>query len=180
LRYFVNVFNGWCWFVNLGRDTDATWRSLSTLCRERGWSMRRAIYELQNGLPYRTFPPGHTINWHMVVAQTFDPDAVTIVVDGPEVLNTVTVAVEVMPPAPTDADEVPAAVASAQWAFDTTHHLLAKNRIPKGITQAKLASLLEIEAQKAVKTGQIRRALKASYLENQLSNWGIWPLKSSK
>ena len=49
------------------RDKDATWRSLGTLCRGRGWSKRRLLHELQHGLPYRTIeplPPGRTINWH--------------------------------------------------------------------------------------------------------------------
>ena len=48
------------------RDKDATWRSLSTHCRALGWSKPRAVYELQNGLPYRTIPPGHEheIDWH--------------------------------------------------------------------------------------------------------------------
>ena len=31
-----------------------------------------------------------------------------------------------------------------------------------------------------MKAGQIKRVLKASYLENQLVPWGIWPLSSSK
>jgi hypothetical protein len=48
------------------RDKDVTWRSLGTLCRERDWSKPRAIYELQNGLRFRTIPPGHEpkIDWH--------------------------------------------------------------------------------------------------------------------
>jgi hypothetical protein len=50
-----------------GRDKDATWCSLSTHCRALGWSKARAIYELQNGLCYRTVPPpppGCVIDWH--------------------------------------------------------------------------------------------------------------------
>ena len=46
------------------RDTDATWCSTDILCRALGWSKRRLLHELQNGLPYRTFPPGRTIDWH--------------------------------------------------------------------------------------------------------------------
>jgi hypothetical protein len=56
--------NGSKAFVVTGRDTNATWRSLSTLCHERDWSKPRALFELQNGLRYRTVPPGHTIDWH--------------------------------------------------------------------------------------------------------------------
>jgi hypothetical protein len=48
------------------------------------------------------------------------------------------------------------------------------------MTKAELARLLEAEAQKAVKAGQLARALKASYLENQLTPWGIWPLSAFK
>jgi hypothetical protein len=40
------------------------WRSLGALCREFDWSQPRLLYELQNGLPYRTFPPGHVIDWY--------------------------------------------------------------------------------------------------------------------
>src|SRR5262245_21281806 len=97
LNYFALIINGSSSLVKPRRDTNATWRS-GALCREWGWSYRRLLHELRQGLPYRTFPPGYTVNWHAVVAQTFDPEAVPIVVDGPEVLNTVTVAVEVQPP----------------------------------------------------------------------------------
>src|SRR5262245_56023056 len=44
----------------------ARWRSLAIHCRERGWSKARAIYELQNGLPYRfvpPLPPGCSVVW---------------------------------------------------------------------------------------------------------------------
>ena len=39
------------------RDKDATWHSPGALCRERGWTPARLVYELQNGLPYRRIPP---------------------------------------------------------------------------------------------------------------------------
>src|SRR6266436_6941655 len=41
----------------------ATWRSAGALCREFDWSKRRLIYELENGLSYRTIPPGWMIDW---------------------------------------------------------------------------------------------------------------------
>ena len=44
--------------------------------------------------------------------------------------------------------------------------------------KSELARLLEAEGEKAVKVGKPARALKASYLENQLVPWGIWPLSS--
>jgi hypothetical protein len=60
----VLIFNGSGLLVATGRDMDATWRTLGTLCRERDWSRRRLIQELQGGLRYRSIPPGHTIDWH--------------------------------------------------------------------------------------------------------------------
>jgi hypothetical protein len=69
---------------------------------------------------------------------------------------------------------------TAQWAFTTTSRLRNEDRIPKGATKADLARLLAAETPAAVKAGQLGRSLKASYLENQLSAWGIWPLKSFK
>jgi len=69
-----------------------------------------------------------------------------------------------------------AASASAEWAFATTRRLQTESKIPEGATKAELARLLEGEAQKAAKAGQLSHALKASYLENQLVPWGIWPL----
>jgi hypothetical protein len=190
------------WFVNgsealaqSGRDKDATWRSLSTHCRALGWSKSRALYELQQGLPYRTvppLPPGYSIDWrnsnvtHSLNVETGDLMLILGVFGGPGLgFDTLTVSIEVL--SPTDA-EVPSPSADApeatpvspsvQWATATTRTLRAQNKIPKGARKADLARLLEAEAQKAVKTGQISRALKASYLEDQLVPWGIWPLSS--
>lgn len=75
-----------------------------------------------------------------------------------------------------------AATPSAKWAATTTRRLLAEGRIPEDAKKkkAKLASLLEAEAREAVKRGQLSRALKASYMEDQLGPWGIWPLSSLK
>ena len=47
----------------IGRDKDATWRTTATLCRELDWGRQRLIYELENGLPSRTVPPGRVIDW---------------------------------------------------------------------------------------------------------------------
>jgi hypothetical protein len=73
-----------------------------------------------------------------------------------------------------------AAIASVQWAIVTTRRLRNERKIPEGVTKAELGRLLQIEAQKAVKAGQISHALRASYLEDQLAPWGIWPLSSFK
>ena len=69
-----------------------------------------------------------------------------------------------------------AASASVKWAIATTRRLRDERKIPKGVKKAALARLLGNEAQRAVKAGQLTRTLKASYLENQLEAWGIWPL----
>jgi len=105
------------------RDKDATWRSLGILCRERGWSKSRALHELQNGLPYQTVPPlpsGRSIDWRNPnVAYGLNVETVdlTLVLGafGGGVLgcDTLTVSIEVLPPAaPTDA-ELPAPSATA-------------------------------------------------------------------
>ena len=83
---------------------DATWRSLAILCRERGWAKSRALYELQNGLPYRTFPPGHVIDWHKpsvtssLNAETGEVVLLGGLVEGVVGLDTLTVSLEVLPP----------------------------------------------------------------------------------
>jgi len=77
--------------------------------------------------------------------------------------------------------QAPTASASAQWAADTIRRLRKKRKILEDVKkQSELALILEAESEKAVKAGQLRRALKASYLENELKNWGIWPLSSFK
>jgi hypothetical protein len=188
LRYFASVFNGSCWLVVTGRDNDATWRTLGTLCRERDWSRPRLVHELQNGLPYRTVPPRHTVDWHDPnVLRSLDIEASTVTLmrgvfvaeaEAGDVFSfdTLTVGVEVLPPSdvevlpPADVEVLPPADVevpspSIQWVRATVRTLRDKKKIPEGIRKADLARLLEGEAQKAVKAGQISRALKASYIE---------------
>jgi hypothetical protein len=188
------------------RDTDATWRSLGIVCRERGWSESRALHELQNGLPYQTVPPlpsGRSIDWHdpMVAyglnVETGDVTLTLGVFGGPGLgFDTLTVSVEVLAAddaevaaAPTDtppaAQALPAAdapLASAQWAAVTVRAMLGEDKLPDEARKTKrgLARLLEAEAKAAVRAGRLGRALRASYLENQLEAWGIWPLSSIK
>ena len=110
----------------IGRDTDATWRSLGTLCRERDWSKPRLVHELQNGPPYQTIPPGHTINWRDPnVLSSLDVDASTVTILPVRPANErideygnvieprfpITIGVEVMPP--TDAPPAPSPPAAA-------------------------------------------------------------------
>ena len=98
------------------RDMNVTWRSAGALCRDRDWSKRRLLHELQHGLPYRTIPPGHTVDWHHPVsAHTFNLETgeVTIIrgggrVDGTLALDTTIVGIEVLPP--TDASAPPTPV----------------------------------------------------------------------
>jgi hypothetical protein len=167
-----------------GRDMNATWRSAGTLCRDLDWSKRRLIYELQNGLPYRTIPPGQVIDWHSAAtAQNFSVEASEVTIaevplDGNVLLAFTTVGIELLWPPSGDAPKPTTESDSGRWAIAATRNLQAENKIPNDTTKAGLARLLEIEAQKAVRAGQIRRALKASYLENQLVPWGIWPLSS--
>ena len=55
--------------------TQQEWRST----RESGWSKPRWLYELQNGWPYRTWPPNIPIDWHSPeVERTFDVTASTV------------------------------------------------------------------------------------------------------
>jgi hypothetical protein len=193
--YFVSVVNGSYALVILRRDKDATWRSLGTLCREQDWSRPRLIYELQNGLPYRSIPPGRAIDWH-------DPDVVrgldveaseatithgVLAVGGVLGLDRPTVGIEVLPPEDAEmpsppADEPIAAAASADWAFNTVRDLRDAGKIPAEAMESKaaLSRFLAAKSQKAVTAGKLRRALKASYIENWLEPWGIWPLSASK
>jgi hypothetical protein len=104
------------------RDTNATRKTTGTLCRERDWSRLRLIYELQNGLPYETVPPGHVIDWHDPnVTNSLDVEASTVTLvavigePGWTGLDRRTIGIEVLPevevevPPPADADEAPAA-----------------------------------------------------------------------
>jgi len=67
-------------------------------------------------------------------------------------------------------------VGSAAWALATARDLLARGVIREGMTKAAVGRELEGEAEKAVKAGVLKRALKASYMEDKLEAWGIWPL----
>jgi hypothetical protein len=103
----VPVFNGSEALAVAGRDKEATWRTLGTLCRELDWSRPRLISELENGLRYRTFPEGYVIDWHdrFRAQRTLDVAASTVKVHDSMLHAWVTVGIEVLPP--TDA-ELPA------------------------------------------------------------------------
>jgi hypothetical protein len=110
---------------------NATWRSAGVLCRALDWSKRRLIYELENGLPYRTVPPGWTIDWrdsyvwpyfNVEASEISTPYGVVFAAIVPPPPKThsalayekVTLGIEVLPPdAPTDAEPAPAADAPA-------------------------------------------------------------------
>jgi hypothetical protein len=106
------------------RDIAATWRTAGALCREREWSKRRLTYELENGLLYRTVPPGWTIDWSDdFVWPYFNIEASEISIPSGLVVGAIappppkdismfswglTLGIEVLPPgAPADAEVLP-------------------------------------------------------------------------
>src|SRR5262245_17435824 len=103
-------------------------RSLAIYCRERGWSKQRAIHEIQNGLHWRTMPPGHEheIDWDAFETQhNLNMETGELSPVGPDWL---TVAIEVddapLPSPPADegpTDEAP--LNSARWAVVATRRL---------------------------------------------------------
>jgi hypothetical protein len=144
--YLVPVFNGSGSPGMAGRNTDATWRSLSTLCRELDWSRPRLLHELRNGLPYRTVPPGHMVDWHNLDVECSLDEKTSTVKLVLRVLGTnaglgldiLTVGIEGMlpthaevplPAAPAEAQPKPNS-ASAQWAAEATRKLRADGKIP--------------------------------------------------
>jgi hypothetical protein len=139
LRYFASVINGSSSLVIARRNMNATWRSVGTLCRERDWSKRRLLHELQHGLPYRTVPPGHVVDWHHpVAAQTLDLEKseVTIIgalVDGTMAFDTIIVGIEVLPPTDETDDVLTASPAS---------DLPAPPASPKNVSEAALRQCL--------------------------------------
>jgi hypothetical protein len=194
LRYFAMVFNASCLLVVTRRDMDATWQTLGSLCRERDWSKHRLLDELRNGLPYRTTPLGHAIDWHHPdVERSLDVAASEVTITRGVLaaegeagfvlgLDRPTVGIEVLPPSdvevlpPLDA-EMP--MDAPAWAFDTVRDL---RKIPVKATKSKaaLARFLAAESKKDAQAGRLRHALKASYIENWLGPWGIWPLTASE
>jgi hypothetical protein len=67
---------------------------------------------------------------------------------------------------------------SAEWTLAVTRKLQGGDKL-KGVTRkSELARLLAAKSEEAAKAGEIRRQLKASYLENVLIDWGCWPLSS--
>jgi hypothetical protein len=207
LYYFVLGFNGSGLFAVAGRDKDATWRTLGTLCREQDWGRQRLFHALADGLPYRTIPPGYTIvDWLSPVLQScvnieaseisvppglmlgpiFDMHQAlgrrikrSALINPPPPPDGVTFDIEVQPPAdeapaPDDTEVLPL-LDAAQWAAVATNDLLAKDKIRKGMKKAEVARLLEAESRKAVKAGRISQTYKASYLEDHLAEWGVWP-----
>jgi hypothetical protein len=201
--YFVLVFNGSDPLVVSGRNNRATWRPTYAL-----GSRERALYELQNGRKFRTWPPGleHEINWHDPYTQEhYDHQASALksFVPGPRVppilaSRQIDVSIEIefqdgeieisegeIPFLPSPPADAPAAARpSVKWARKTTRRLLTESKVPEKArkNKAEFARFLAAESQKAVKAGQLSRVLKASYIENQLGKdkWGIWPLDSFK
>jgi hypothetical protein len=189
LRYFASVFNGSYWLAMTRRDMDATWRTLGKYCRDFDRSKPRLLHELRNGLPYRTIPPGHAIDWHRpAVAHSLDLEASTVtIVRGmlsteaelsfSVALDSITVGVEVCPPP----DSTPAADASARWTVAAIRRLwsegkIGKGKIGEGMTKTEVSRRLAAASEVDARAGLLRRPLKASYLENALVDWDLWPL----
>ena len=113
LDYFALIINGSSSLVVARRDMTATWRTASALCRDRDWSKRRLLHELQHGLPYRTIPAGHVVDWHHPVsAQTFNVEASEVaiiggLIDGEVAFDTTIVGIEVLPPMDASAPPTP-------------------------------------------------------------------------
>jgi len=155
------------------------WRSISAVCRELGWSKPRLLHELRAGLPYRTFPPGHIIDWgHLNIEQTLDMQVGTVTIytmadaDGVFGFNAAVLGIEVdVPTLGTEVAATPplsAPKSLQQWLADKTRDLLAQRRIPAGITELGLARLLKKEMDKAgadevesKELGTIRNQLKS-------------------
>lgn len=71
--------------------------------------------------------------------------------------------------------------ASKVWAPAAARRLLRdEGKISDDMEQWEVAELLAAESKKAVEARLLRRALKASYIENQLRAWNVWPLSSLK
>jgi hypothetical protein len=104
------VFNGSDSLVVTGRDKDATWRTLGTLCRELGWPWGRLHGELiARRAPYRTHPPGE-IDWGDSTLRVDLAESKVTILDRHSAKTGVTgfyktVWVEVLPP--TDASPAP-------------------------------------------------------------------------
>ena len=173
-----------------GRDKDATWRTLGTLCRDLDWSRPRLIHELQNGLRYRTIPPGHTIDWHDgevlrtldVGASTVQPILGVLNVPGAIGFDAPLLGIEVLPPG----DEVPAPSTNAPTASPApkvtaqgtgatvkdrvvaeAQRMRDDDEIPEGILRKSFASQL---------ARRIGKPKSAGYIRNELEGWGLWPV----
>jgi hypothetical protein len=131
----------------IGRDKDATWRSLGGLCRDLDWSQGRLLRELRGGLRYRTIPEGYVIDWRdRNVVRSLDVAASTVTLLDEKVarerayigLGLVTVTVEVLPPVEA---EVPAPPANAPAATPTPPAERWRSRPPAaGLKAAALAA----------------------------------------
>ena len=171
LNYFVLVFNGSDLLAVTGRDKDATWRTLGTLCRERDWSKPRLIYELQNGLRYRTIPGEYVVDWHDAeVLRTLDVAASTVtpilgVLDVPGGIgfDAPVLGIEVLPPGvevSPPMDEVPAPSANAPAASPAS---------PRGVSEADLRQcLLDIVDEHPPGTPPLDEKALHAKLENRL------------
>jgi hypothetical protein len=182
---------------------NATGRMAGTFCRARDWPKQRLIHAIQTReVNVRTWPPGHEaeIDWAAFeTAHNFNLETSELSLVG---LDLITVAIEILVPAdaeapsppadePTAADAaetssppaaVDAPVPTSVWAFDTVRDLRAEGKLPVAAMESKaaLARFLADKSKGAAAVGKLRRPLKASYIEDWLERWGIWPLTASE
>jgi hypothetical protein len=69
---------------------------------------------------------------------------------------------------------------SVRWALVTARRLKAEGKLREGMSKADAARLIEAEMAKAVRAGQVHRALKWRSIANQMLAWGIWPISAIK
>jgi hypothetical protein len=174
-----------------GRDKGATWRSLGSLCRELDWSRPRLVYELQNGLPFRTVPPGHEhrIDWRdRGLLSRLDLDASEVKIRGPLAprqsrgvvryqLRTVGIEVllpaELQPPAESTLDTLAAdRLHGNEWLKAATAALKRERDYPKRVTDA--AKTLEPRMATAFEAKKVDRAWGKGHIKNQLIALGLW------
>jgi len=64
-----------------------------------------------------------------------------------------------------------------EWAINTVRRMRDEGKITAGMKQSEIAEKLAVESGPASEAGILTQSYKASYLENRLKEWGIYPLR---